>query len=320
MRNRDRLILVVILFVITAVGGLFFYYYQTEKLRERINNYLAATFPYSTVNYRVETINPFSRKIVLTDMKIESPQGTATIQKVVFRNVAFRKEYRYPLKVDFQMLGIRFSGMFETFKNIPLPIREMGLLPQEINVESSYVFYPEEKILNISKVVLHLVDLGRIEFGMNLASVPEDFFRSPEKLFEDIVSFAVSGGRIEQHPDYKKLVNIELRKFSIFFKNEGLIQKLIRFVSTMEGRPSVSILAEAEKEIEDVANEITLPDAKKAVLAVKDFLKHPETLSFVVKAKKTLKFSGLSGVIGPEQLKEILTVTLTVNGKEYRII
>ena len=314
--KRKTLLFLLIALLLTG-SGYFYYEHQRKQVRDAINGYLAVTFPYSTVTYNLQSVNPFSRTVVLTDMRIDNPEATLTVRQATFRNVTIKEGYKYPLTMELELNGIRLTG---TSVYIPPPVRDLGLIPEEINFRGAYRIDPGRGTLDVSGITLNMADLGSLRVSIAMSAVPVEVFRDPYGFFEEFSEFVSSGHKPEEHPVYEKLMHMKFRSCSLVFRNDGLVQKLIRFVSTMEGKHPAAIISDVEREIDRGIVKAEIPEVKEVLLALKDFIRHPGTISLDISTSDPLSFLDIQNARSPEEIKRKLKITLKLNGKEHRII
>ena len=327
-KKSTALIVAISIFLALLTGGwTVAHFYKKKVAVETTNEFIRSFFPYSTASYRIDIgLNPLSRKVVLTEVIIRTPMvpdGEMNIRKVIINDFEVSERYSIPLKADIRIEGIAVN-IEQALQGLPDADRKhmAGMIPKEINAGFVFRFDPDRRELHLTDSFVDMVDVAEVGLEYHVYSVPTTLYsRLEENPFAKLL-FA-------DNPQTRMIIGLQvlemikdlrIESISLRFKNHSLVQSIIASIAAEEGKSPEELLTTAEREIEKARQTTPHPFLQDLVVAFRDFLRSPNTISVRIRAtSRPFRIGNILNVKSVSDFKKMARLTVTVNGKDYSL-
>lgn len=254
MRPVWKFLLSFIIFVAVCAAGVgWFIENEVEKgLYEAIGGTEGLRLDYADCS-----VNILDHTVVLTDVHATLPTGHHfTAHKL--RILTFDQLNPRPYFATATGSGIDIPVTPANFGTLAAPIRELGIASIKGEVSLDYEYSPDTATLNIKEFSLDDADLGHARLSSQLDQL-------------DLI-----------HPRLEQLIGTRIKKASLTFTNQGLMDHLIAdWAKRMHTSKDVTV-ARITKELAGLAkyaNSQDNPQAENVLLGLKRFLGDPGTMT-----------------------------------------
>ena len=246
----------------------------THKVKEAIDIMIEEISQVAEVEYDDISVSLLTRNTHIEDISIK-PKGitddTLKIKELIVRDYDYKS--KYPKYVNFDIKKL-------TLTNIPEKLKDLGYKKFVADISLDWEYNSKKEIYKINELKIQADEMGELSLKLILSDVMH---------IEDSLEDANSIDSLEQ-----VLENISIANAKITYKDDSIIEKLIKYDAEKEG---VSYKKMRDEYVNKISSESFPGIPNKVLKMIKKFIKDPDTLKISISPDSPVSIKQLSKII-----------------------
>ena len=266
---------ITILIIVVALIGTKALYIDRNASKE-VEARLQKVEGFVDIEYDKVSVDLLGWKPRMKKVTISQPGSSAKteIDSIVIKG--FDDEHEIPLFMDISFEGVKMEVNEANFGSQAKELKRLGYEEIQAKMQLNYHYDQEKKEFTLKQFRFGADDAGHIQAKFQLSNID----LNPDTLFFLLMTYP----------------NIRINSAEFSYDDDSLLPRLQKFMAEKEGKSVDAVIEEMtdslDREIEKEENKFN----KKAIKALKKFVKKPDEIKITISPKEPVSFEKLQSV------------------------